>query len=84
MTERSRKMISELNPRAQPVFTDFFTGLDNFIGENQYIVFEGRWTVRVQEVYYAQGKKPLAEVNALRKLTGLYLLWSEKDNYEIT
>jgi peptidoglycan L-alanyl-D-glutamate endopeptidase CwlK len=84
MTERSRKMIAELNPQAQPVFTDFLTGLDNFIGENQYIVFEGRRTVRVQEAYYAQGRKSLEEVNALRKLAGLYLLRSDKDNYVIT
>jgi hypothetical protein len=77
-------MIAELNHIAQSLFAEFLIGLDDALGENQYIVFEGRRTVRVQEAYYVQGRKPLSEVNALRKLAGLYLLRSEKDNYMIT
>jgi hypothetical protein len=77
-------MLAELDKRAQENFTYFITCLDANLGENQYIVFEGRRSVRVQEAYYVQGRKPLAEVNDLRKIAGLYLLRSEKDNYIIT
>ena len=84
MTERSRRMLSELSPRAQTLFEGFLIRLDETLGETQYIVFEGRRSVRTQEAYYAQGRKPLQEVNALRKAAGLYLLRAEKDNYVIT
>ena len=84
MTERTVKMLAELDPRAKPAFTFFFECLDEVLGDDQYIVFEGRRTVQVQEAYYAQGRKPLDEVNALRKAAGLWLLRSENDNREIT
>jgi peptidoglycan L-alanyl-D-glutamate endopeptidase CwlK len=84
MTERNKRMLSELDAAARPVFEDFLRRLDEALGENQYIVFEGRRSVRTQEAYYAQGRKPLDEVNALRKGAGLYLLRGEKDNYVIT
>jgi peptidoglycan L-alanyl-D-glutamate endopeptidase CwlK len=77
-------MLAELDQSAQPVFREFLERLDKVLGERQYIVFEGRRSLRVQEAYYAQGRKPLDEVNALRRAAGLYLLRSEKDNYEIT
>jgi hypothetical protein len=77
-------MIEELDRRAQPVFTDFLLRLDLYLGENQYIVFEGRRSLKVQQAYYAQGRKALEEVNSLRKQAGLYLLRSEADNYAIT
>jgi hypothetical protein len=84
MTERSRKKLAELDPAARGVFEDFLRKLDEALGENQYVVYEGRRNRAVQEAYYAQGRKPLGEVNALRKAAGLYLLRSEKDNYTIT
>ena len=77
-------MLGELAEQAKETFRGFLEMLDNTIGEDRYIVFEGLRTVRVQEAYYAQGRKPLDEVNTLRKNAGLYLLRSEKDNYEIT
>ena len=84
MTERSSKMLSELNSAAQPTFNAFLRCLDAELGDEQYIVFEGRRSARIQEAYYAQGRKSLDEVNELRKLAGLYLLRSERDNYTIT
>jgi len=84
MTERSKRMLSELKGSVQSIFADFLIRLDETLGENQYIVFEGRRSMQTQEAYYAQGRKPLNEVNELRKLAGLYLLRSEKDNYQIT
>ena len=84
MTQRSIKMLAALDTAAQPVFKDFLTRLDKEVGDDRYIVFEGRRSKHVQEAYYAQGRKSLVEVNAIRKTAGLYLLKSEKDNYEIT
>jgi len=84
MTERSRRMLAELDITAQPVFLEFLQNLDKSIKDDRYIVFEGRRSVRVQEAYYAQGRNPLEWVNTLRQGAGLYLLRSERDNYVIT
>jgi len=84
MTQRSIRMLAELDPSAQIVFEGFLKRLDAEIGDDRYIVFEGRRKTAVQEAYYAQGRKPLGEVNALRNIAGLYALRSEKDNYQIT
>jgi len=84
MTERSKRMLAALDDKARPVFADFFNRLDGTLGEDQYIAFEGRRTVAVQEAYYAQGRETLESVNEKRKKAGLYLLRSEKDNYIIT
>ena len=80
MTERSKRMLGELDSRARPVFEDFLKRLDEALGDDQYIVFEGRRSILVQEAYFAQGRKPLEEVNRLRGLAGLWLLRSENDN----
>jgi len=84
MTERTKRMLADLNLHAQPQFKLFFENLDVLIGDDQYIVFEGRRTIQTQEAYYAQGRKPLDEVNAKRNMVGLYLLRSEQDNRIIT
>jgi len=84
MTERSKKMLAELDPVAQPVFEKFLDLLDSQLGEDKYIVFEGRRKKEVQQAYFAQGRELLEEVNSKRKLAGLYLLQSERDNYVIT
>ena len=80
MTERTIRMLRELDARAQVTFEKLFTNLDNELGDDQYIVFEGRRSVAVQEAYFAQGRKPLAEVNRLRQIAGLWLLRTENDN----
>jgi hypothetical protein len=77
-------MLAELSMRAQTAFEGFLARLDGALGEELYIVFEGRRSTKVQEAYCAQGRAALEEVNGLRKLAGLYLLRSEKDNYKIT
>ena len=48
----------------------------------EVIVLETDRTVDTQLAYYAQGRKPLEEVNALRKKAGLYLL-TEAENKRI-
>jgi peptidoglycan L-alanyl-D-glutamate endopeptidase CwlK len=77
-------MLSELDGRARQKFEHFLEQLDEALGETQYIVYEGRRSLKKQEAYYAQGRKPLEEVNALRKAAGLFLLREERDNYTIT
>jgi len=84
MTERTRRMLADLDERARPYFEDFFNRLDSSIGDGQYIAFEGRRTLLVQEAYHAQGRETLEIVNKKRAAAGLYLLRSEKDNYIIT
>jgi hypothetical protein len=84
MTERSKRMLTELDPAAQPIFKKFLEQLDNVLGDDKYIVFEGRRRTEVQNAYYAQGREFLEEVNKKRAAAGLYLLQSERDNYVIT
>ena len=84
MTERSKRMLAGLDPQVRPKFEEFLGRVDKALGEEQYIVYEGRRSQQVQEAYFAQGRKTLDEVNALRKAAGLYLLRGEKDNYAIT
>jgi len=84
MTERSVKKLEGLSSVAQPVFKEFLNLLDAELGEDRYIVYEGRRTVAVQEAYYAQGRESLEDVNKKRAAAGLFLLQSERDNYPIT
>jgi len=84
MTERSKRMLAELDPAAQPVFKEFLERLDYYLGDDRYIVYEGRRRPEVQQAYYAQGREPLEAVNKKRAAAGLYLLQSERDNYVIT
>jgi peptidoglycan L-alanyl-D-glutamate endopeptidase CwlK len=53
-------------------FEDFISKLEQ--RGLRYSVVETLRTRAVQEAYYAQGRKPLAEINDLRKKAGLYLL----------
>ena len=84
MTERSMRMLADLDEKARPKFEDMLARLDKELGEERYIAFEGRRSVKKQEAYHAQGREPLEKVNALRQEAGLYLLRSEQDNYMIT
>ena len=84
MTEQSVKKLEGLSFAAQTVFREFLNSLDEELGDDRYVVFEGRRTVAVQEAYYAQGRESLDDVNKKRAAAGLYLLRSERDNYVIT
>jgi len=84
MTERSKRMLAGLEPSVRPKFEEFLERLDKALGDELYVVYESRRSALVQEAYYAQGRKPLDEVNALRRDVGLFELRGEKDNYKIT
>ena len=64
--------IDLLRPEVRRYFDDFLTRLDR--AGLRYAVLETLRTREVQEAYYAQGRKPLAEINELRKKAGLYVL----------
>jgi hypothetical protein len=51
--------------------------------QSDILITEGFRTKEVQEAYYAQGRKSLTEVNALRKKAGLYEI-DAKSNYVIS
>lgn len=61
-----------LRPEVRPYFEEFINSLDR--KGYRYSLLETLRTPEVQEAYYAQGRKPLAEINALRTRAGLYLL----------
>jgi peptidoglycan L-alanyl-D-glutamate endopeptidase CwlK len=64
--------IDLLAPQARSCFNLFLRELD--ARGLRYSVIETLRTPEVQAAYYAQGRKPLEEINALRKKAGLYLL----------
>jgi peptidoglycan L-alanyl-D-glutamate endopeptidase CwlK len=74
--------IDLLAPQARPYFESFLWKLD---AEGlRYSVVETLRTPEVQAAYYAQGWKPLEEINALRKMAGLYLLGEEEGKRIVT
>jgi peptidoglycan L-alanyl-D-glutamate endopeptidase CwlK len=74
--------IELLAPEARPCFDSFLRKLD--LAGFRYSVVETLRTRAVQEAYYAQGRKPLAEINELRKKAGLYLLGEAEGKRIIT
>jgi peptidoglycan L-alanyl-D-glutamate endopeptidase CwlK len=64
--------IDLLNAEARPFFEEFLRRLDK--EGLRYAVTETLRSREVQEAYYAQGRKPLEEINALREKAGLYPL----------
>ncbi|MDR0708926.1 MAG: M15 family metallopeptidase [Spirochaetaceae bacterium] len=61
-----------LRPEVRPYFDTFLEKLT--LRGFTYAVLETLRSHAVQEAYYAQGRRPLAEINELRKKAGLYLL----------
>jgi peptidoglycan L-alanyl-D-glutamate endopeptidase CwlK len=71
-----------LNAEVRPYFEDFLSKLDQ--RGFHYSIVETLRTQAVQEAYYAQGRKPLGEINELRKKAGLYLLGEAEGKRIIT
>jgi len=71
-----------LKPEVRRYFDDFIGKLDR--QGLRYSIIETLRTREVQEAYYAQGRKPLEEINELRKKAGLYLLGAEEGKRIIT
>jgi peptidoglycan L-alanyl-D-glutamate endopeptidase CwlK len=71
-----------LKPEVRPYFEDFTGRLER--QGLRYSILETLRTIEVQEAYFAQGRKPLEEINELRKKAGLYLLGAEEGKKIIT
>jgi peptidoglycan LD-endopeptidase CwlK len=71
-----------LNPDVRRYFEDFIGRLDQ--QGFRYAITETLRTIEVQEAYYAQGRRPLEEINDLRKKAGLYLLGAEEGKKIVT
>jgi hypothetical protein len=84
MTDRTKRLIAELDAGAQPFFNAMCGKLDAALGDDSYTVYEGLRSKTVQEAYFAQGRESLAQVNEKRKAAGLYPLAGDKQNYKIT
>jgi hypothetical protein len=71
-----------LKPEVRPYFEGFIGRLEQ--QGFRYSIVETLRTKEVQEAYYAQGRRPLYEINELRKKAGLYLLGAEEGKKIIT
>jgi peptidoglycan L-alanyl-D-glutamate endopeptidase CwlK len=71
-----------LIPDIRHYFEDFISKLEQ--RGLRYSVVETLRTQAVQEAYYAQGRRPLAEINELREKAGLYLLGEAEGKRIIT
>jgi peptidoglycan L-alanyl-D-glutamate endopeptidase CwlK len=76
------RKIELLMPIVRPYVEDFISRLEK--QGFRYSVLETLRTIEVQKAYYAQGRKPLAEINELRKKAGLYLLGEAEGKKIIT
>ena len=74
--------IDLLAPEARPLFEAFLAKLD--AAAFRYSVVETLRTQAVQEAYCAQGRKPLEEINVLRKKAGLYLMGAAEGKRIVT
>ena len=74
--------IDLLNPGVRRYFEDFIGKLEK--NGFRYSIPETLRTIAVQEAYYAQGRKPLEEINELRRKAGLYLLGEAEGKRIIT
>ena len=74
--------IDLLKPEVRRYFEDFTGKLEK--SGFRYSILETLRTIEVQEAYYAQGRRPLAEINELRKNAGLHLLGEEEGKKIIT
>jgi peptidoglycan L-alanyl-D-glutamate endopeptidase CwlK len=66
------RSLDELDPCFRPLADKYLAGLE--LAGIRYVVLETKRTQAVQDAYYAQGRRPLAEVNALRMVAGLWAI----------
>ena len=74
--------INLLEPKLKKAVVDTFNALE-YLGI-EALISETLRDDDVQIAYYAQGRKPLAEVNELRKKAGLYLLTESENSKVVT
>jgi peptidoglycan L-alanyl-D-glutamate endopeptidase CwlK len=75
--------IKTLDPRFRPFVRALLNRLDRE-QDLRYAATEWRRTQDHQDALFAQGRRSLEEVNALRKKAGLYLLSARENTYTVT
>jgi peptidoglycan L-alanyl-D-glutamate endopeptidase CwlK len=76
-----------LRPKTRQMFYMWKERVENEIEKAlgiEVMVTQIERTDAIQNAYYAQGRQPLAEVNRLRKLAGLYLIDEKENSYTVT
>lgn len=74
--------INLLQPQFKQQVQAILTRLDQL--GIKYIISETLRDIEVQKAYYAQGSEPLATVNRLRKIAGLWNITEEENKKKIT
>lgn len=81
--ERNAQRISELHPDVQPLARDLIATAKAELGKDIYVTF-GRRTFEQQEALWAQGRRPLDEVNALRFKAGMAAISQSENQKRVT
>ena len=74
--------IEKLDPELKKKVEKLLQKLDE--KEIQYFIVETKRSQEIQQAYFAQGRKPLEEVNALRKNAGLWAITEKENKNKIT
>ena len=79
---KQEELVAQMNPELKRLFLLFKQIMDSM--GNPFLLREVLRTPLVQEAYYAQGREPLAAVNAKRKAAGIAPIGESENKYCIT
>ena len=82
MSKTQDDMFKEMIPELQSLYEKFYMKMQE--AGIEFELNEVKRTEAVQRAYFAQGRNPLALVNSLRKLAGLYPLAKSENKYKVT
>ena len=78
----SSRKIGDLTPKLQRLYSAFKKKMDE--AEISFVVTCTARTVKEQIALYAQGRQPLEEVNALRRIAGIYEITAAENKRKVT
>ena len=81
-SERQQKLFDQMTPELQSRFMAFEARMNE--EGNLFMLREVLRTPEIQRAYHAQGRQPLALVNALRKAAGLSPIGDKENSYCVT
>jgi hypothetical protein len=76
------QLFKQMTPDLQALYEPFYTAM--FAAGLPFELNEVLRTPETQKAYYAQNRKPLTEVNRLRKIAGIAPITAEDNTYKIT
>jgi len=74
--------LESLDPQAKEKIQLFLDKLKE--NDVKYAIIETKRETSVQRAYYAQGRKPLSEVNNLRREAGLWMITDSENMHTVT